>query len=947
MIFPHHQKNNLNILIGPPYKSPACFGSYIHAPNIKVFASEQDKEAQQFPYEITYRLPEHRFEHILAQLPMNWEPDVVVWWDLSHHAIPPGIENCPYPTVLIPSDWQYLFYLHTHYLKFFDYVLTENYFIKILREKGIKNCAFWPCFSFSADLFYVMPEEKKIYDALFLGSTNFYDHPTRGLHVEQLAQLGDTYRIKIGKGYQDKAYRQILNQSRIVVNHSCIYRHEMNTRCYEIPACGSLLFCEDTNEDIGYFLTDRESCVLYNLENLQELICYYLEHEDERQSIAQRGHEKILNYTYEKQFELLFNSLPNVIESFKGSKHRPLHKLTDVHKEFIVASQLGTTYTHGARELAVNYLSKNKEVLPPLSEWSHRDPIICHKMACLLIESIPKSHSTVKETPQYLVLLDYALTLFQLAVQKYPLNPVFRINMAWALELKEEWEQAKGHYIQLLHEADTLAYTTLDEIGQIATCLGFWGAENLRFNLEFEHIAASYSNQPMVRHQRYQQLIIWQAEQRLGRIHIIEQNCTQSILHYQRAIAIQPEYCEIYIQLGCLFHAQSNYDDALDCFKEALLREPFIPEIWKMLTETPISKCSNLVLFNHLIQKCQSILKVFEAVEPPLANKMNEQLVLSEIALLGTPGRDCQGHSSCLFGQQQTEYSTDFFQQLNVLLSQNKSLSQLLWPVQPTLEWHPELPCESLPDLSAFDQLFQYESSQHSVQIFISKDRQVFPHYQRSYDTPSNLEKRVLGPDSLPFFFPPCNNDMDLEGLEHINILVLASSDLDTGAGLLLKTFATQYANRPDVTCTVWFPLHPPTDTDLIWLKQNLGETDATIILLPHAGLPQQQGHILKQMDLVVGHPQGWTNYYLWWALALGKPILLDAPLLPYAGIQPEDLEKFICSDWLTGLKQCLNESGWLRNYSGEQLQTQLSLFHDQKSLNLLLNTLWKRCMID
>src|SRR5207245_4611385 len=103
------------------------------------------------------------------------------------------------------------------------------------------------------------------------------------------------YRLRLAGGGFNEEYTRMMNATRITFNRSI--RGEMNMRCYEAAACGSLLFYEEENAKIREFFEDRVHCVLYNDHNLEELIDYYLAHHEERERITAPARERVEHYS--------------------------------------------------------------------------------------------------------------------------------------------------------------------------------------------------------------------------------------------------------------------------------------------------------------------------------------------------------------------------------------------------------------------------------------------------------------------------------------------------------------------------------------------------------------------------------------------------------------------------------------------------------------------------
>jgi spore maturation protein CgeB len=97
-----------------------------------------------------------------------------------------------------------------------------------------------------------------------------------------------------------------LKEGKIVLGLLCkIHPDQTTTRTFEIPASGSFLLAERTEEHESLFEDEKEAIFFNSLEDLKHKVKYYLENNFERESIAKNGHEKIKNANYSNKNRIL------------------------------------------------------------------------------------------------------------------------------------------------------------------------------------------------------------------------------------------------------------------------------------------------------------------------------------------------------------------------------------------------------------------------------------------------------------------------------------------------------------------------------------------------------------------------------------------------------------------------------------------------------------------
>lgn len=87
-------------------------------------------------------------------------------------------------------------------------------------------------------------------------------------------------------------------------------RKQIKARNFEVPGCGAFLITEAADNFEDYYQDGKEVVIYQDMDDLIEKIRYYLEHDDEREKIAQAGYQRtIRNHTYEKRFEQIFKTI--------------------------------------------------------------------------------------------------------------------------------------------------------------------------------------------------------------------------------------------------------------------------------------------------------------------------------------------------------------------------------------------------------------------------------------------------------------------------------------------------------------------------------------------------------------------------------------------------------------------------------------------------------------
>lgn len=452
----------MKILIGPILRDEGELGRFEEHPDIKPFYLPRNQLEDEFGL----LKPDITFEELYHQLTIDFKPDVFIWWEVTIHKIPPGIEKCPCFSIGVAGDWYLGFSILLSYSRAFDVILGDRYLIHLLKKAGVENCEYWPRFALNPERFKILDNVKRIYDVTFIGSLDESIHPRRMQLLQHINTLKNKYNILISDEIYGDEYVQALNQSKIVFNYSVC--GVMNLRAYQAPACGALLFIEDTNKEIEHYLKPSQSCIVYNEGNLVKKIKKLLTFDEVREEAALKGNSEIQNFTYEAKFSKLIQSL-NIYKSKYNSKSREFIKENPLDDWLTVFKQLYYTNPISA------YYFCRKEFS---GIYSHK---ILNASGVLAFHLLLKKNNQTREN------LLYAKELVELAIKK-EMNPIYLYNLSSIHLLLEEREQA----LKYLNQA--LKLLTKPLMPYWWNELIFWGRDNpLRLLVKWEKIAYQYS----------------------------------------------------------------------------------------------------------------------------------------------------------------------------------------------------------------------------------------------------------------------------------------------------------------------------------------------------------------------------------------------------------------------------------------------------------------------
>jgi spore maturation protein CgeB len=99
---------------------------------------------------------------------------------------------------------------------------------------------------------------------------------------------------------QNEEYVRFINRTKIVLAFlSTLNADTYTRRCFEIPACGSFMLCQRTEDLLSLFCEDQEAVFFGSADELVTKARYYLKHDSERLRIAAAGFRRCTSSGYD------------------------------------------------------------------------------------------------------------------------------------------------------------------------------------------------------------------------------------------------------------------------------------------------------------------------------------------------------------------------------------------------------------------------------------------------------------------------------------------------------------------------------------------------------------------------------------------------------------------------------------------------------------------------
>jgi spore maturation protein CgeB len=214
----------------------------------------------------------------------------------------------------LTPDPAILFHKSRHFLNslpLYDAVFTfKKYEVGLYRDHGASNVHLLRMSYEPSRFFPRTPVEEFACDVIFIGHKE--QHYLQ--HLEAIAKLGIDLRIwgpgwgrgrgssqwertyVKGNGLWGEAYPVALSSAKIAIGLlTKLAPDTVTTRSLEIPACGTFMLAEDSDDHQSLFKSGQEAAFFTTPQDLASKVTRYLQDDAERGRIAAAGHKKCLS----------------------------------------------------------------------------------------------------------------------------------------------------------------------------------------------------------------------------------------------------------------------------------------------------------------------------------------------------------------------------------------------------------------------------------------------------------------------------------------------------------------------------------------------------------------------------------------------------------------------------------------------------------------------------
>jgi tetratricopeptide (TPR) repeat protein len=506
------------------------------------------------------------WETVCARLPTDCRPDFIVLY-LPYSSIPACLWSAPVPIIGLAADWNLLWHHYRSALRRCDLILTDAAGVEVMHREGILQARPAVLYGYGQD----WEEESgskfedgsRDIDVLFVGNLHPAVQRRRLKWLGRLGSHGERWNVQIHTGVFGREYRKLLRRARIVFNRGI--RGEANQRVFEAAAAGALLFQEQGNLEVPQFFRDRQECIYYNDSNLEALLDYYLEHEEERRTIAEAGQARASECSFEKlwsqQLGLIEDEWPNLLQVAAKRNAGPNggNPLSVLERTWQAISSSHVSDPGLASDLAAELVQ-------------HSQDANLHNALGLTIALADKGPGPVTST-----LTQKVIGYFQRAVENDPIHLMAGLNLVESLAGLNQKQPPIDQAKNLLARIADSPWRLCDAAPDWVNAGHFPPAFDL-FRVEWERAAWTHAGNPAGEIEAKQCLLRW-------RLHLLLAELTGDLHHYYEAVLARPDLPNSQAALGCALGRAGQLQESADHLRFAVAENPFDLEAARALQQ--------------------------------------------------------------------------------------------------------------------------------------------------------------------------------------------------------------------------------------------------------------------------------------------------------------------------------------------------------------------------
>jgi GT2 family glycosyltransferase/tetratricopeptide (TPR) repeat protein len=489
--------------------------------------------------------PDDSWQDLASRLPSGWAPDLLVL-SLAYTTIPACLWSAPLPRFALAPDWNLLWHYYRACLPACDWAVTDTWGAELLTRAGLTHvrpgnlCGCERVFVESS-----WPEQPRDIDLLIVGNFNPAVQRERMPWLGRLARLGRRWNVVCRAGVFGESYRRLLARSRIVFHASA--KHKVGPRAFEAAAAGALVFQERDKRELPEYFRDRLECVYYHPDEVEQVLEYYLEHEDERRSLAEAARLRVGQCRFEDFWAGILAPIERELTARAPGRTDP-EPAEQGTGELLRRCWQALQSSRFEDTALVADLEKAMRSEPQSAGWHNALGVMLGRQA----------HNRGSAPAA----AEVAAECFRRALDCQPGYVLAGLNLAQALAAAGQdlaAVEAARRTLEVLQRSDAGGAHALDGLP--------WGPSFDLFHVEWERAAWSNAGRPDAEVRDRQRLVRW-------RLHALLAQWTGELVHACEAAFLRPDLPSTQAALGTALFRANRPGEALDHLRPALAGNP-------------------------------------------------------------------------------------------------------------------------------------------------------------------------------------------------------------------------------------------------------------------------------------------------------------------------------------------------------------------------------------